>query len=77
MKAFHKDAYANNTKHLRGHPSLELRIMQSFSHPLVVIDIQKWNELNDREKIPYLMQKVREKTEKFQWNTNSGDVIPP
>lgn len=71
------DFYANNTRRLRGPYALELKILESLGHPVVGVDLEAWTELPDHEKIPYLMQKIREKMEPLQWNKNWGDVIPP
>jgi len=76
VKVFFKEAYANNTSRLRGHHALEQSLLEAIGHPVVVIDAKSWIELPDFEKIPYLMHRIKEKIEKFQWNRNTGDVIP-
>lgn len=77
IKVFTNDLYANNTRRLRGTGALELRILENLGHPVVCVDLKKWMELADHEKIPFLMQRIRQKMEHFQWNQNWGDVVPP
>ena len=63
---FGAEAYATNTRRLRGIHSIESRIIKSFGHPVVEVDVVQWRELADPEKIPYLVQKVRENVDKVQ-----------
>jgi hypothetical protein len=76
VKVFWKEAYSNNTPRLRGVMALEQRILEKMGHPFVALDGQRWSELQDHEKIPFLMQRIREKTDRIQWNQRGSDVIP-
>ena len=55
-----------NTRRLRGIHSVESKILKSFGHPVVEVDLIAWRDLTEGEKIPYLGQKVRENVEKVQ-----------
>lgn len=76
MKVFWKDAYSNNTPRLRGVKALEQRLLEKLGHPMITVDGERWTELADYEKIPFLMHRIREKIDKLQWNQTGSDVIP-
>ncbi|XP_021963826.1 uncharacterized protein LOC110859242 [Folsomia candida] len=76
LKVFWKDAYSNNTPRLRGVKALEQRLLEKLGHPMITVDGERWTELADYEKIPFLMHRIREKIDKLQWNQTGSDVIP-
>jgi len=76
VKAFMAESYANNTNRLRGVNALELKLLEKLGHPVVAIDVQRWKELQDFEKIPYLMHRIREKCEKFYQSDQDNSIKP-
>lgn len=77
VKVFWKESYSNNTPRLRGVKALEGRILEKLGHPILIVDGERWTELPDHEKIPFLMHRIREKIEKLQWNAVGGSDVTP
>ncbi|XP_017776331.1 PREDICTED: uncharacterized protein LOC108562481 [Nicrophorus vespilloides] len=55
--------YMRNTKTMKGFVSHSIKTLESMGHTVVSICLDDWNALSDFERIPFLMQAIKEKTE--------------
>ncbi|ERL95805.1 uncharacterized protein LOC109534887 [Dendroctonus ponderosae] len=54
--------YTKNTSNLRGLPARTAAIMEdTLKCSVIPINVDSWEQMNDFEKIPYLMQQIKEK----------------
>lgn len=53
--------YTLNTGKPRSNILLKMKILEAKGYLVVPIGIENWNELEDFEKIPYLMRAIKEK----------------
>ncbi|XP_026469011.1 uncharacterized protein LOC113372888 [Ctenocephalides felis] len=55
--------YATNCQRLRGTVKLRIRSLEALGYKVLPISISDWKNLGDREKIPYLLQKIKSQCE--------------
>lgn len=57
-----KECYTRNTNNLRAGPERTLTILEeTLKCSVIHVNLENWCKFNDSEKIPYLMQKLKEK----------------
>ena len=61
FKVFQRKDYVINGDRLRGVHELDLRTLDKAGYQVIPIHLERWQELLDYEKIPYLMKQIREK----------------
>lgn len=53
--------YTINTKVLRESVNLSIKMLEEQGYPVVYINAETWSNLEEFEKIPYLMQNIKTK----------------
>lgn len=66
--------YTINNNQMRGCTILNMKVLESNGYVVVPICLHVWNNLPDFEKIPYLMQNIKEKLE-IDTRHESGGAI--
>ncbi|XP_018569401.1 uncharacterized protein LOC108909516 isoform X2 [Anoplophora glabripennis] len=67
--------YTINTKVLRGTTTLAIKTLEHDGHSVLPVNLEIWESLNDFEKIPYLMQHIKNKVDSDVSISESKSVV--